>query len=121
MSSKRMLTSEITDFLLKEISKGSTVSAAKILNKQNFVVQSIFYNADSLRLRSAGYKLLQLFFEYEEFQAGTPIKSGEILTLSQNLNAPFYINHNKLSLFGGEDLVFLKMSGDVHAWIETFN
>tara|TARA_R110000851_G_scaffold263809_1_gene416362 strand:- start:1004 stop:1285 length:282 start_codon:yes stop_codon:yes gene_type:complete len=79
-----------------------------------------FYAADSLRLRSAGFKLMRIYFDCQEFQHEHSFTAGEILSLSRYLNTPFYINRNKIVLFSNENIVLCKMAGSVALWLDNF-
>lgn len=120
-SSKIVLTNQITQWLNKEIREGSDSHIKQIFGFKEFQPNDFFHQADSLRLRAAGYQLLSSFFEHENFLHHRAFYSGEILKLSRNLNAPFYLNANKLVLFGHENIVHCKICGSVEAWLDQFD
>tara|TARA_R110000851_G_scaffold277406_1_gene430532 strand:+ start:930 stop:1265 length:336 start_codon:yes stop_codon:yes gene_type:complete len=109
---------EISDWLQAELRKGDPpVPTADLGFKQS----DCFYAADSLRLRSAGFKLMRIFFDCEEFQHDRGFNAGEIISISKYMNTPFYINRNKIVLFSNENIVMCKMAGSVALWLNNFS
>jgi hypothetical protein len=117
--SKKILVTEIVDWLQAEInnSDGPPVKPGDI----GFKSSDYFYAADSLRLRSAGFKLMRIFFDCEEFQHDRVFHAGEIINLSRYLNTPFYINRDKITLFSHENIVMCKLAGSVALWLNNFS
>jgi len=118
---KKKLTAEITTWLNDELSSTQNDLIKNTFGLHNYKITDYFYNQDSLRLRSAGYHLLKNYFDCEEFTHDRNFYTGEILTLSQNLTAPFYINRNKITLFHHEHIVMCKMLGSVTLWLNNFH
>lgn len=119
--SKRTLTEQITDWLQIEIDKSGDDSVKSVFGQPGTKNTDYFYQADSLRLRSAGYKLLRIYFDCEKFNLGREFRVGEILTLSKNMNAPFYIAGPHIVLFSHENIVMCKLAGDVTSWLNNFS
>jgi hypothetical protein len=88
---------------------------------RQYTSSDYFIQPDSLRLRAAGYQLLRNYFDHEEFTHDRPFYTGEILTLSTHMTAPFYINRDKLILFSGENMVMCKLAGSVALWLNNFD
>ena len=84
-------------------------------------VSDYFYREDSLRLRKAGYSLLKLFFDNEEFEHTRKFNYGELLQLSRHLNSPYFIDGKKIVLFGDEQIVMCKMSDSVALWLTNIS
>ena len=119
--SKRTLTAEITAWIKKEIDSADDSKFKEVFGDRNYEVLDYFYQSDSLRLRSAGYHLLTVFFDCEEFTHTRDFYVGEILTLSHHMNAPFFINRNKIVLFSHEHIVMCKLAGSVALWLDNFS
>ena len=115
-----MLTEEITLWLQNEIESCDDPEIKAAFGGKPTVQGNYFYQADSLRLRAAGYQLLKTFFDHEEFIHEREFYSGEILTLSKHMNAPFYINRDKIVLFHHEHMVMCKLAGSVALWLQNF-
>lgn len=79
----------------------------------------IFQAPGSLRLRHHGNLLLSTFFEYHDFYIEKNLTGKEILALSREMTAPFYINRRLLTVFSQEQALIIKMSGDVTSWLEN--
>jgi len=92
-----------------------------MFGNRNYDVSDYFFQPDSLRLRSTGFLLLKEFFDHEEFIHTRGFYTGEILTLSKNMNAPFYINQSKIVLFDNQNIVMCKISGSVADWLENMS
>jgi hypothetical protein len=92
----------------------------QVFGSRKYTSSDYFTQPDSLRLRAAGFKLLKLYFEHEEFKHERPFYTGEILTLSTHMSAPFYINGDKITLFSNENMVMCKMAGSVALWLNNF-
>jgi hypothetical protein len=118
--SKRTLTSEITSWIKKEVESSDDPIVRQVFGDRDYEVGDYFYQADSLRLRSSGYKLLKVFFDCEEFKHEREFYVGEILTLSKHMNAPFFISGTKIVLFSHEHIVLCKLAGSVALWLENF-
>lgn len=118
---KKILTAEITDWLTKEIKESQDETIQKVFGNREWKTSDYFHTDDSLRLRSTGYQLLKTFFEHEEFVHDREFYSGEILALSQHMNAPFYINRDKIVLFHNEHIVMCKLAGSVALWLQNFS
>ena len=116
-----MLTQEITDWVKDQILTSTDPVVQKAFSGKNYKVTDYFFNEDSLRLRSAGYRLLRTVFDSEEFKHDRPFYTGEILILSKNMNAPFYISEEKIVLFHHEHIVMCKLAGSVTLWLNNFS
>jgi hypothetical protein len=114
------LTAEITEWLTNELENCDDEVVKKAFGGRNYRSADYFHNDDSLRLRAAGYQLLKIFFDHEEFQHTREFHTGEILTLAKHMNAPFYINRDKIVLFSHENIVMCKLAGDVASWLKNF-
>jgi hypothetical protein len=114
------LTEEITQWLRKEIDEYADPAFKQLFGNRNYQVGDYFHQADSLRLRAAGYQLLKVFFDHEAFRHEREFYTGEILTLSKHMNAPFYINRETIVLFSNEHIVMCKLAGSVEAWLKNF-
>jgi hypothetical protein len=112
--SKNQLVDDITKYLCNQLSERGGGA-----HTQNIKVTDYFFRADCLRLRKSGYQLLKLFFENEEFEHDRKFNYGELLLLSRNLNSPYFINERKIVLFGDEQIVMAKLTGNVALWIEN--
>jgi len=117
--SKKILTEEITAWLKNELNN-CTDPTLQLFKQRDYKVNDYFHQPDSLRLRAAGYQLLKQFFDHEEFKHDREFYTGEILTLSQHMNAPFYINREKIILFHQEHIVMCKIAGSVALWLNNF-
>lgn len=115
-----MLTEEISLWLQNELNDCDDPVLKKAFGDQNYRSNDFFHQPDSLRLRAAGYQLLRHFFDYEEFVHEREFYTGEIITLSRHMNAPFYINREKIVLFHQEHIVMCKLAGSVGAWLSNF-
>lgn len=115
-----MLTEEITQWLRNEIENCEYTEIKTVFGGRDYRVGDYFHQADSLRLRAAGYQLLKAFFDCEEFKHDREFYTGEILTLSKHMNAPFYINRETIVLFSHEHIVMCKLAGSVEAWLKNF-
>jgi hypothetical protein len=118
--SKKILTSEITDWLQNAIANTGDPAIIQVFGDRKYTSSDYFTQPDSLRLRSAGFQLLKMYFEHEEFKHDRPFYTGEILTLSTHMSAPFYINRDKITLFSNENMVMCKMAGSVALWLNNF-
>lgn len=118
--SKRILTAEITQWLTNELENCEDEAIKAAFSGRDYRASDYFHNDDSLRLRAAGYQLLKVFFDCEEFQHSRDFYTGEILTLAKHMNAPFYINRDKIVLFSHEHIVMCKLAGDVASWLKNF-
>jgi hypothetical protein len=119
--SKKILTQEITDWLTDELNSCTDPVIKAAFGGSRYKSTDYFYQADSLRLRSAGFQLLKTFFDCEPFIHDRSFYTGEILTLSHNMNAPFFINERKIVLFSHENIVMCKLAGSVASWLDNFN
>jgi hypothetical protein len=119
--SKKILTEEITEWLRNELENCDDPVIKATFGARNYKSSDYFYHSDSLRLRSAGYHLLKQYFDCEEFKHDRPFYTGEILTLSKHLNAPFFINQEKIVLFSNENIVMCKVAGSVALWLNNFS
>lgn len=118
---KREITNEITAYLKSEIETCDDQTIQKLFKKDDYKVLDYFHNEDSLRLRAAGYQILRQFFDSQEFEHDRNFYTGEILTIAKTMNAPFYINLNKIVLFNKEQIVLCKLSGSVTSWLENIS
>lgn len=118
-TSKRILTQEITDWLKNEI-ETSEDEVVTLFGKDDYRATDYFVQADSLRLRYAGYQLLKIFFEHHEFIIDREFYAGEILTLSKEMTGPFFIHKRKIVMFSSEHVVLAKMAGGIVPWLESF-
>lgn len=127
--SKKILTQEITQYIQNElddiidaeIEDHQTSLIKQVFKKDDYKVTDYFYQADSLRLRAAGYQLLKHFFDHEIFDHTRKFNVGEILLLSKKMNAPFYIIDNQITLFNNEHIVMCKLSGSVAVWLDNIS
>lgn len=117
---KKKLTSEITVWLQNELNSTNDSLIKDALGGISYKATDYFYHADSLRLRSAGYRLLKTYFDCEEFKHSRYFYTGEILTLSTHMNAPFFISENAIVLFSQENIIMCKMAGSVALWLDIF-
>lgn len=117
---KSQLTQEITDWIHSEIQNTDNHELINLFNFETMSILDYFHHTDSLRLRAAGYQLLKVFFEHQEFKHHRSFYTNEILKLSKYLNAPFYINMEKIVLFDTDNIVLCKMSGSVENWLNNF-
>lgn len=115
-----MLTEEISQWLLNELEDCNDTALREAFGGKNYRSSDFFHQPDSLRLRAAGYQLLRHFFDNEQFTHEREFYTGEILTLSKYMNAPFYINREKIVLFHHEHIVMCKLAGSVSAWLKNF-
>lgn len=114
------MTEEITAWLQNELKDCDDHAIKMAFGGKLYKATDYFHQQDSLRLRAAGYQLLKHFFDHEEFSHTRPFYTGEILTLSKYMNAPFYINREKIILFHHEHIVMCKLAGSVDAWLKNF-
>lgn len=114
------MTQEITDWLINELEAETDENVLKVFGGTKPDPIEFFIQPDSLRLRAKGYQILRYYFDHEEFLHNRDFLTGEILTLSRHMNAPFYINKNKLVLFSQENIVMCKLAGDVASWLKNF-
>jgi len=114
------LTEEITQWLRKEIEDCEDATIKTIFGGRDYQVGDYFHQPDSLRLRAAGYQLLKIFFDHEEFKHERGFYAGEIIALSKHMNAPFYINRETIVLFSNEHIVMCKLAGSVESWLKNF-
>lgn len=119
--SKKILTEEITDWLQNELDNCDDPAVKLAFGGKRYKSNDYFMQPDSLRLRAAGYQLLKIYFDHEEFSHDREFHTGEILTLSKHMNAPFYINRNKIVLFHHEHIVMCKIAGSVALWLNNFS
>lgn len=115
------MTQEITAFLQEKINDPENSELNALFGHKDWHPHDFFQTPDSLRLRPAGHQLLKLFFDHEEFDTDRAFKAGELLILSKHINAPFYIQKNKLVLYSNELIVMFKLAGDVTSWLKLFN
>lgn len=106
---------------MDEINNSNDPSVLKAFGSRSLKVNDFFQMEDSMRLRPLGVQLLKIFFDSEEFEHVRDFHVGEILTLSEKLNAPFYIIKNKLILFSSDQTIMLKMTGDISLWLELMS
>lgn len=121
---KSKLTAEIAAWLTNQID--SDPEAAPLIRKafktgKLTKVTDYFWQQDSLRLRSVGYKLLSIYFESHEFMHDRSFSSGEIIALSKYLNTPFYISEQKIIIFSDEQSVMCSLAGSVATWIKNLS
>lgn len=119
--SKKILTAEITEWLRNELENCDDPLIKSTFGVRDYKSSDYFYHPDSLRLRSAGFHLLKQFFDCEEFKHSRNFYTGEILALSKHMNAPFFINQDKIVLFSNENIVMCKMAGSVALWLNNFS
>ena len=119
--SKKILTDEITAYLQNQIDECPDSEIGKCFGGKRYKSTDYFHQADSLRLRAAGYQLLRIFFDHEEFTMGRNFHAGEIIILARHMNSPFYINQEKIVLFSDEHIVMCKLAGDVTSWLKNFS
>jgi len=118
--SKKILTEQITDWLQNELDNCEDHVIKKTFGGKKYKSSDYFHQPDSLRLRAAGYQLLKTYFDHEEFVHDREFYTGEILTLSKHMNAPFFINREKIVLFSHEHIVMCKIAGSVALWLNNF-
>ena len=120
--SKKKLTQEITQFLQEQIDADSDANpeVQKVFGDRQWTSAEFFQQPNSLRLRLAGHQLLKLYFDHEEFLLDRELKASELLILSNNMNAPFFITKRKIVLYSNEHIVMLKLAGDVTSWLKLF-
>lgn len=114
------MTEEITAWLKNEIDNSDDNVVKKAFGNKEYTSSDYFFQADSLRLRSAGYQLLSIFFDNEKFTHTRQFYVGEILTLSKHMNAPFFIDDKDIVLFSNEHIVMCKIAGNVASWLQNF-
>jgi hypothetical protein len=121
---KNKLVTEIVEWVENELvaaSRGDPlIKNAFKFNKSNKVTD-YFWQVDSLRLRSTGFKIMCLYFTHQEFLHDRPFNVGEIITLSKHLNSPFFINERKITIFNDEQIVMCSIAGSVATWIKNLS
>lgn len=121
-NSKKKLIQEITDWLKAELEKDPLDVNSALLATRKISPGTIFHHDDSLRLRSFGFQLLKIYFDFEDFKIDKdPLTAGDLLALARVMNAPYYINKSKIYLFHHEHIVMCKMSGSVALWLQNLS
>ena len=80
----------------------------------------IFQTPSTLRLRKAGFFLLNKLYDSEEFMLEDRLSGRELLTLKKHIGWPYWLpqNQSRLVLFTVKESFYLKLQGgDVKKWL----
>lgn len=119
-ASKKRLTRDITKFLQDQIDNTDCDEVSQVWGGKTWDVGDFFQASDSLRLRHAGHQLLKFYFEHEEFSISKPLTANDLLVLSRQMNAPFFVSKNNITIYSSELAVMIKIAGGVSEWLSIY-
>lgn len=79
----------------------------------------LFGHYNNLRLSETGNDILKKVFNYYEFMIDSNLSIKDRVTISKNMNSPFYITDKKIYIYDENEAAYINLIGDIRIWIES--
>lgn len=79
----------------------------------------LFGHYNNLRLSDTGNAIIKKVFKSYEFIIDTDISIKDKVSISKNMNSPFYLTDKKIYIYDEDEAAYINLIGDIRIWIES--
>lgn len=79
----------------------------------------LFGHYNNLRLSENGNRILKKVFKNYEFSVDINLTIKDKVTISENMNSPFFITDKKIYIYDEKEAVYINLIGNMRVWIES--